>query len=94
MVAFVRKEWGDTGCVTDYIVEGKLSKGEERRPIVLLVGAEGVEDLFEGLVDMFCLPIGFWVVSSSEVEIHIQCFSKRAEEDGDKLGTTVRGDMY
>ena len=93
MVAFVCKEWGDTSHVIDCIVEGKLGKGEERRPIILLVGAEGVEDLFKGLVDTFCLPIGFQVVSGSEVEIHIQCFSKRAEEDGDKLGTAVGGDV-
>ena len=77
MVAFVREEWGDTGRVIDCIVEGKLGKGEERRPIVLLVGAEGVEDLFKGLVDAFHLSIGFQVVSGGEVEVHIQCFSKR-----------------
>ena len=69
MVAFVREEWGDTGRVIDCIVEGKLSKGEERRPIILLVGAEGVEDLFEGLVDAFHLSVGFRVVSGSEVEV-------------------------
>ena len=93
MVAFVCKEWGDTGRVVDCIVEGKLGKGKKRRLIVLLIGAEGVEDLFKGVVDTFCLSVSFQVVSGSEVKVHVQCFSKGAEEDRDELRTTVRGDV-
>ena len=93
MVAFVCKEWRNTSCIADCVVEGKLGKGEERGPVVLSIGAEGVDDLFKGLVDSFCLTIGFQMVSRGEVQVHVQHFSKRAEEDRDELGPSVGSDM-
>ena len=93
MVAFVRKEWRNTSHITDCVVEGKLGKGEERGPVVLSIGAEGADDLFKGLVDSFCLTIGFRMVSGGEVQVHVQCFSKRAEEDGNELRPSVGSDV-
>ena len=93
MVAFVCKEWRNTSRIADCVVEGKLSEGKERGPVVLSIGAEGVDDLFKGLVDSFCLTIGFQVVSGGEVQVHVQRFSKRAEEDGNELRPSVRSDV-
>ena len=93
MVAFVRKEWRNISRIADCVVEGKLGKGEERGPVVLSIGAEGADDLFKGLVDSFCLTVGFWMVSGGEVQVHAQHFSKRVEEDGNELGPSVGSDV-
>ena len=93
IVAFVRKEGGNAGSVIHSIVVSKLGYGEERRPIVLLVGTEDSEDLFKGLVDLLSLSIGFRVVSGGEVEVHVQSFPQGAEEDRHELGATVRSNM-
>ena len=71
IVAFVRKEGGNAGSVIHSVVVSELSHGEERGPIVLLVGTEDSEDLFEGLVNTLSLSVGFQVVSGGEVEIHV-----------------------
>ena len=93
IVAFVRKEGGNAGSVIHSVVVSKLGHGEERRPIVLLVGAEDSEDLFEGLVNSLGLSVGFRVVSGGEVEIHVQSFPQGAEEDGHELGAAVGSNM-
>ena len=55
IVAFVCKERGNAGSVIHSVVVGELGHGEERGPIVLLVGTEDSEDLFEGLVNSLSL---------------------------------------
>ena len=89
VVAFVRKERGDTSGIIDGVVVCELGHREERRPVVLLVGAEDTEDLFEGLVNSLSLSVGFRVISGGEVQVHIQCFSEGPEEDRNKLGAAV-----
>ena len=34
------------------------------------------------------------MVTESEVELHVQCFSQRMEKVGDEFGATVRSDMF
>ena len=89
VVAFVRKERRNASSVIHSVVVSELGHGEERRPVVLLIGAEDSEDLFEGLVDSLSLSVGFWVISGGEVEIHVQSFPQGTEEDGHELGATV-----
>ena len=58
----------------------------------MIVG-ENPDVLFQGLVDMFCLSITFQVVTGSEMEFHVQGFSKRSKEVRDKLGAMIRRNM-
>ena len=53
------------------------------------VGAVHVQVLFKGLVDPFGLSILFWVVTQSEVKVHVQGLSQRSWEPGDKSGASV-----
>jgi len=55
VVAFVREEGRNTGSIVHSVVISELGHGEERGPVVLLIGAEHTEDLFEGLVDALTL---------------------------------------
>ena len=71
VVAFVREEGRNAGGVVDGIVVGELGNGKEGRPVVLLIGAEGMEDLFEGLVNTFSLSVRLRVISGGEVKLHI-----------------------
>ena len=89
VVAFVRKERKNAGSVIHSVVVSELGHGEERRPVVLLIGAEDLEDLFEGLVNTLSLSIGFQVVPGGEVEIHVQSFPQGTEEDRHKLRAAV-----
>ena len=34
------------------------------------------------------------MITGSEVELHVKCFSKGAEKAGDEFGAMVRGDMF
>jgi len=52
-----------------YVFE--LHKGQEFRPIVLLVVTKYLEILFKCLISLFCLSITFGVVSGGKVEFHI-----------------------
>ncbi len=45
------------------------------------------------LICTFCLSVGLWMISRSEVEFHVKSFSKGTRELGDKLGAAVRGDV-
>ena len=58
----------------------------------MIVG-ENPDVLFQGLVDMFCLSVAFWVVTGSEMEFHVQGFSERSKEVRDKLGPVIRCNM-
>ena len=71
VVAFVCEEGRNTGGVVDGIVVGELGDGKKGRPVVLLIGAEGTEDLFKGLVNVFSLSVRLQMISGGEVKLHI-----------------------
>ena len=72
----------------------KFCKWEQGVPVILLIIAKYPQVLFQGLVGLFGLSITFGMISRGEVELHVKCFSKRAEKLGNKLGTPVRGYMF
>ena len=43
---------------------------------------------------MFGLSVTFWMVTGSEVELHVKCFSEGVEKAGDEFRATVRSDMF
>ena len=75
------------------VIVSKLCEREEFGPVVLLVVTVDVEVLLEGLVGMLCLPIPLRVISRGEVELHVEGFTQRVEEVGDKFRTSIRGGM-
>jgi len=93
VIAFVGEEGGDTSSCTRGVIKSELREWEEFGPIVLLVIAVDSEILLECLVRPLGLTISFWVITRGEMQGHSECFSKRAEEVGDKLRTSVGGDM-
>jgi len=93
VIAFVGEEGGDTSSCARGFIKSKLREWEEFGPIVLLVIAVDSEILLECLVRPLGLTISFWVVTRGEMQGHSECFSERAEEVGDELRTSVRGDM-
>ena len=94
MVTFVGKEWGDPCSGTWGIVVSKLRKREQGVPVILLIIAKYPQVLFQGLIGPFSLYVIFGMVSGGEVELHVKCFSERAEKSGNKLGTLVGGYMF
>ena len=58
-----------------------------------MVVAIDVEVLLEHLIGALSLAITLWVVTGGELEAHIKGFSKRAEEVGDELSSSVGGDV-
>ena len=42
----------------------------------------------------FSLSITFQMITGSEVELHVKCFSEGAEKVGDKFGAMVGSDMF
>ena len=40
------------------------------------------------------MSVTFQMVTGSEVELHVKCFSKGTEKAGDEFGATVRSDMF
>ena len=69
---FVGVELGDSHSCTRSIIVRELCKGEESKPIVLLVVTVDLDVLFQGLISVLGLPITFWMVSRGEVQIHVQ----------------------
>jgi len=59
----------------------------------LLVVAVATEVLLEGMIDAFGLAVAFWMVTGSEVELHVEGFSKTTEEMGDEFGASVGSDV-
>ena len=59
----------------------------------MLVVAVAAEILFEGLICAFGLSVAFWVISRSEVKLHVEGFTESAEEMGDKLRAAIGGDV-
>src|ERR1700710_2228442 len=93
MVALVGEEWRYASSSTRRVVIGELGEGKEIRPVVLLIIAVDAQVLFQCLVGTFGLSIAFWVVPRGEVEMHVKCFTKRAEEVRDKFRTAIRCDV-
>ena len=93
VVTLISEERGNSGSSVRSIVVSKLRKGQEFRPVILLIIAVHSDVLFEGLIDTFGLAVAFRVVPRGKVEFHVQCFSERPEEMGDKLRTSVQSDV-
>ena len=93
VVTLVGEEGRDSGCGVRSVVVRKLRKREEFGLVVLLIVAVNTEVLFQGLVDALRLTVAFGVVTGSEVELHVESFPEGAEEVGDKLRTSVGGDV-
>ena len=71
MIALIGKEWRDSCNRTWSIIIGEFHKWKEHVPIVLLVVAEYLQVLFQGLISPFHLSITFRVISGGEVELHV-----------------------
>ena len=71
MIALIGKEQRDSRSRAWSIIIGEFHKWEECVPIVLLVVAEYLQVLFQGLISLFCLSVTFGVVSGGEVELHV-----------------------
>ena len=71
MIALVSEEGRDASGGVRSIVVGKLCKGKELRPVVLLIVGVDSEILLKRLVDSFRLPIAFRMITGGEVEPHI-----------------------
>ena len=80
MITFVCVEWGDHRSHAWSIIVGKLHKGKESEPVVLLIVTVDPNVLFQGLISALSLPITFWMVSQGEVQLHVQGCAKRLEE--------------
>ena len=72
MVAFVGVERRDAGSFVRSIVVSEFSKGKECGPIILLIGNVVSEILFESLIYAFGLTVRFGMITSSEMEFHIE----------------------
>ena len=62
----------NTGGRGGSIVVSEFGKGKDFGPVVLLIVAEDSEVLFQSLVKAFSLTMAFWVVTRSEVNLHVQ----------------------
>ena len=71
MIALIGKEQRDSCSRTWSIIIGEFHKRKEHVPIVLLVVAEYLQVLFQGLISPFHLSVTFGMVSRGEVELHI-----------------------
>ena len=56
------------------------SSGKKFVPVVLLVVAVDSDVLLQSLVHLFRLSVSLWVVSRSEMKLHVDCNSKGLEE--------------
>ena len=72
MVTFISKKGCHTSSSTRGIVIGAFSKGKDFQLIILLVIARDVEVLFYGLIKSFGLTVALWVISRSEVNLHVE----------------------
>ena len=93
VVALISEEWWYSSGSTQSIVIQELSKGQEFRPIILLIGTINPEVLLEGMVHSFSLAVTFWVVPGSEVESDVEGLTEGLEEVWDKLWTSVGSDV-
>ena len=59
----------------------------------MLVVAVATEVLLEGLIDVFGLAVAFWMVTGSEVELHVKGFPETTEEMRDEFGASIGSDV-
>jgi len=93
IITFVSKERGNTSSGTQSIIVSKFCQREEFGPIVLLTIATDSNVLFQDLICLFSLSVGFGVITRGEMEPHIQSCSERLEEVGYKLGASIKGNV-
>ena len=72
VIIFVGKEWGNSHGSCGSMVVSEFTEREETRTVVLLVVAEDLKVLLEGLIESFSLSVAFWVITRSEVNLHVQ----------------------
>lgn len=72
VVAFVCEKWGYAGGGVRGIVVGKFGEGEEVGPVVLLIVDVDSKVLFENLIDVFCLAIGFGVIGCGKIRLDFE----------------------
>ena len=72
VITFVGEKQRNSGRSHRSIVVSELTKREEAGPVVLLVVAEDLKVLLEGLIESFSLSIAFWVITRCEVNLHAQ----------------------
>ena len=70
-------------------VVGKFSKWKEVCPIIGLVVAKDMEELFNFLVDMFCFSISLRVKGSGQGLVNIELVPSFSHEFGGELGASV-----
>ena len=93
MVSLICEERSHPGGRTFGVVVSELGNREPTGPVILLEITVNAEVLFQGLVYSFCLSICLGMIAGSEVQVDSKECAKRTEKVGDKLGTSVRGDM-
>ena len=93
MVSLISEEWSRPGGCAFSIVVSKLGNREPMGPVIMLEITVNAEVLFRGLVYSFCLTVCLGMIARSEVQTDSEECAKRTEKVGDKLGTSVRGDM-
>ena len=76
IITLVGKEWRYSSSGIRSIVVRGFHQREKGAPVILLIVGENMDVLFQGLVDMFCLSVAFWVVTRSEMEFHVQGFAE------------------
>ena len=72
VITFVGEKQRNSGRSCGSIVVSELTKREEAGPVVLLVVAEDMKVLLEGLIKPFGLSFAFWVITRCEVNLHVQ----------------------
>jgi hypothetical protein len=93
MVTLVGEEWRNTsGCVRS-IVERKLPERKKLGPIVLVICTIHADVLLEGLIHLFCLSVGLWMVTGGKVHRHVEKFAQCTEESGYEFRSSVRCDV-
>ena len=93
MVSLISKEWSHPSGRAFGVVVSELGNREPMGPVVLLEITVNAEILFQGLVYLFCLTVCLGMIAGSEVQADSEECAKRMEKVGDKLSTSVRGDM-
>ena len=71
VITFVGEKWRNSGRSHGSIVVSKLTKREKAGPVVLLVVAEDLKVLLEGLIEPFSLSVAFQVITRCEVNLHV-----------------------
>lgn len=86
----VGKERGHAGCFRDVLVMGKLLEGQQRGPVILLVGEVCSKVQFHYCVDWFSWTVRLWVECGGEPwgdhEALAQLFAEFRSELGPSVG--------